>query len=299
MSSMSVLTFDRVHRSFAGRAALAGVSLEVGRGEVVGLVGRNGAGKSTLLRVALGLLHADRGSVRVLGRDPWRDAVEVKRRVGYVPDEEKSMGSTTARQLLDVHAALYPNWDEPLAQRLLGPLARQTETRLDSLSLGQRRRVFLACAIAHHPELLLLDEPAGGLDLSARREFLELAIELLNDDGASIVFSSHHMSDVERIAGRVVLIDRGIKLLDQELDVLKQEHCLALLPALSDGQLAALEQVPGFVRRRARGSGWHAVCAREPAGAEAELRQRLGVADVRCVHVNLEDLFVNLVGGEP
>jgi ABC-2 type transport system ATP-binding protein len=296
---MSVLKLEDVHRSFAGRPALAGVSLEVGQGEVVGLVGRNGAGKSTLLRLAVGLLHTDRGSVRILGLDPWRDALEVKRRIGYVPDDDKSLGNTTARQLLDVHAALYPKWDEPLAQRLLGPLAKRTDVRLDRLSKGQARRVLLSCAIAHHPELLLLDEPAGGLDPSARREFLELALELLAEDGASIVFSSHHMTDIERIAGRVVMLDHGVKLLDQELDALKQEHCLALLPELSGTQLAALDQVPGFVRRHARGTAWHAVFAREPAGADAELRQQLGVADVRCVRLTLEDLFVNLVGGEP
>ena len=295
---MSVLTFENVQRSFGSRRALAGVSLEVGRGEVVGLVGRNGAGKSTLLRVAVGLLHAERGSVRILGLDPSRDAVEVKRRIGYVPDQEKNLGSTTLKQLLDVHAALYPTWDEPLAQRSLGALARQMDTRLDQLSKGQLQRVLLSCAVAHHPELLLLDESASGLDPIARREFLELAIELLNDDGASILFSSQQMTDIERIAGRIVILDQGVKLLDQQLDALEQ-HCLALLPELSPAQHAALQQLPGFLRCRPRGSAWHAVFAREPASAEAELRQRLGLADARCVRVNLEELFVNLVAGEP
>ena len=296
---MSVLSLHDIHRSFgADRPALRGVSLTVNAGEVLGLIGRNGAGKSTLLKVALGLLHADQGQVQVFGLDPWEHPVAVKRRVGYVPDDENVFVKAKVQQLLDLHAALYPSWDGQLAVRLLGPLARQAGVRIDQLSKGQARRVMLTCAMAHRPELLLLDEPAGGLDPSVRREFLELAIELLSDTGSSIVFSSHYMGDIERIAGRVVVIDAGQKLLDQELDALKESYCVAMLPALSDERRLALEALPGFVRHRSRRDNVHAVFALEPEAASALLTQRLGLSTVRCARVNLEELFINLVGGE-
>jgi ABC-2 type transport system ATP-binding protein len=296
---MSVLSLEDIHRSFgAERPALRGVSLTANKGEVLGLIGKNGAGKSTLIKVALGLLHADQGSVRVFGLDPWEHPVEVKRRVGFVPEDENVFVKAKVQQLLDLHSALYPGWDGQLAARLLGALARDPSARLDTLSKGQARRVMLTCAMAHRPDLLLLDEPAGGLDPSSRREFLELAIELLNDTGSTIVFSSHHMGDIERIAGRVVIIDEGQKLVDQELDVLKEGYCVALLPSLQGAQLAALASVPGFVRQRSVGNGVHAVIADAPEAASARLAQSLGLSGVRCVRTNLEELFVTLVGGE-
>jgi ABC-2 type transport system ATP-binding protein len=294
---MTVLSLREIHRSFGKAQALRGVNLSVQQGEVVGLIGRNGAGKSTLLNVALGLLHADRGSVQVFGLDPRQHPVEVKRRVGLVPEDESVFARASIRRLLDLHAALYPSWDEELAMRLLGPLARDPSARIERLSKGQARRVLLTCAMAHRPELLLLDEPAGGLDPSARREFLELAIELLNDAGSTILFSSHYMGDIERIAGRVVVLDQGQLLLDEELDVLKESYCVATLPSLAPEQLAALEGLPGLLRARLRGDAMFAVFAREPEAAAATLAQ-LGIENARCARVNLEEFFIHLVGDE-
>jgi ABC-2 type transport system ATP-binding protein len=294
---MSVLSVRDIHRSFGKVQALRGVSLSAKQGEVVGLIGKNGAGKSTLLKIALGLLHADQGTVQVFGLDPRQRPVEVKRRIGYVPEDENVFARARIQQLLELHAALYPSWDEKLAARLLGALVRDTSARVDRLSKGQARRVMLACAMAHRPELLLLDEPAGGLDPSARREFLELAIALLNDTGSTILFSSHYMGDIERIAGRVIVLDQGQTLVDEELDVLKEKYCVALLPSLAPDQLAALEALPGFLRQQARGEALYAVFALAPDAAAATLAQRLDLQDVRCARVNLEELFIHLVGG--
>jgi ABC-2 type transport system ATP-binding protein len=296
---MSVLSLHNIHRSFgAPRPALSGVSLTVNAGEVLGLIGKNGAGKSTLLKVAMALLHADQGSVQVFGLDPWRHWVEVKRRIGFVPEDESAFVRTQIRQLLDLHAALYPGWDARLAERLLGPLARHTGERLDRLSKGQVRRLLLTCALAHRPELLVLDEPGSGLDPSSRREFLELAVELLNDSGSTIVFSSHHMGDIERIATRVVVLDQGEAVLDEALDTLKEEYCVALLPALERPALEVLATQPGFVRYRARGATSSAVFKQAPEAAAVQIRQALGLGDVRCTRVGLEEFFINLVGGE-
>jgi ABC-2 type transport system ATP-binding protein len=158
--------------------------------------------------------------------------------------------------------------------------------------------VILLCAIAHRPELLILDEPAGGLDPSARREFLEVSIELLNQSGSTIVFSSHHMVDVERIAGRVAVIEEGDKILDVELDSFRQDYCLAIFPSVSEETLQRLGSVKGFVRSRKRDHSLYAVFSRKPEDVNAELSNGLGIYDARCTRASLEEMFIALVGPE-
>ena len=154
----------------------------------------------------------------------------------------------------------------------------------------------LLCAVCHRPELLILDEPAGGLDPAARREFLESSIELLNRDGTAILFSSHYMNDVERLGGRVVLLDEGRVRLDRDLDNLHEAYCVALIPNTSIPDAAVLERVPGCVRVRPVLSEWHAVFEGTPEAVERQLNESLALDAVRCVRVPLEELFVELVG---
>jgi ABC-2 type transport system ATP-binding protein len=201
---MRVLEFNDVHRSYQrGSDVLRGISFSLEAGEVVGLLGKNGAGKTTLIRVAIGMIEAQKGSVRVLGLDPRQDALEVKRRVGYVSEDQVLPEFLSVGEVIRLHRGLFPTWDEGLERRLRERFALSAKSKIKSLSKGQARQVALLCAVAHRPELLLLDEPAGGLDPSARREFLETSIQLLNEAGTTILFSSHHMTDVERMAGRI------------------------------------------------------------------------------------------------
>ena len=207
---MSIVEFREVHRGYTrGVDILNGLTLGVEAGQVVGLLGRNGAGKTTLLRLAMGMLAPQQGQVRVFGLDPRRQAVEVKRRVGYVSEEQILPPFLRVGQVIDLHRGLFPTWDPALAGRLIERFDISARAKIKTLSKGQARQVALLCAVAHRPELLLLDEPAGGLDPAARREFLETSIQLLNEEGTTILFSSHHMTDVERLADRIVMIDDG------------------------------------------------------------------------------------------
>ena len=297
---MSILDLEEVRRSYDRKQeALRGVSLRVEAGDVLGLVGRNGAGKTTLLRIATGLLKADRGSVKVFGLDPWQEPVAVKRRLGYVAESQAVPPRLSARALIEMHRELYPTWDRALEANLLERLAIPPSKPISSLSKGEARKVLLLCAIAHRPELLILDEPAGGLDPAARREFLELSIELLAQGGSTILFSSHHMTDVERIANRLVLIERGEKVVDSDLAAFQQEHCVAVLPTPAPPAAERLRSVSGFVRSRSRGSALYAVFRRDPRDLKSELDDRLNLSDVAINRLSLEEMFVAFVGAEP
>jgi ABC-2 type transport system ATP-binding protein len=295
----SILEFADVTRSYTkGKPVLDGVSFSMTEGEVVGLLGRNGAGKTTLIRIAMGLLFPDRGSVRVFGLSPTEDPVAVKTRIGYVSEDQVLPPRLTIGELTAFHRYLFPHWNDVLERQLLDRFALASSAKVKQLSKGQARQVALLCAVCHRPELLILDEPAGGLDPAARREFLETSIQLLNREGTTILFSSHHMTDVERIGGRVVLLDKGKVRLDRELDQLREATCMAMVPRASDPDAAGIERTSGCIGVRLVFDEWHAVFEGDADFVRHELRETLGVNGIRCVSVPLEELFIELVGGD-
>ena len=222
---MMTIQFDDIHRAYKqGEDVLQGVSFGVAPGEVVGLLGRNGAGKTTLIRIAMGMIEPQRGSARLFGLDPRQEPLQIKRRVGYVSEDQVLPPFLRVGEVIDLHRELFPTWDAEAAEELRQRFSLDTGAKIGKLSKGQARQVALLCAVAHRPELLLLDEPAGGLDPVARREFLETSIRLLNETGSTILFSSHHMSDVERMADRIVMLHGGKVLVDSELHELRESY---------------------------------------------------------------------------
>jgi len=294
-----VLEFNNIVRSYKKNLpVLNGVTFSVNAGEVVGLLGRNGAGKTTLIRIAMGMLYPDGGSVQVFGLSPTAKPVEVKKRIGFVAEDQVLPGGSTIGELIAFHRRIFPSWDEQMEGRILDRFSLAYTSKIRRLSKGQARQVALLCAVCHRPELLILDEPAAGLDPAARREFLEVSIQLLNREGTTILFSSHYMNDVERIGGRVVLLDEGRVRLDSDLDRLREDFCVAMVPKASAPSAAALRAVPGCVGARLVFEDWHVVFQAAPDAAEAQLKKSLGTNGINCVRVPLEEMFVELVGGK-
>jgi ABC-2 type transport system ATP-binding protein len=292
-----VLEFDNIHRAYErGVDVLAGVSFSVESGEVVGLLGKNGAGKTTLLRIAMGMIETQQGTARVFGLDPRQSPVEIKRRVGYVSEDQILPAFLTVGKVVELHRELFPDWEDTTAGELLERFRISPRSKIKTLSKGQARQVALVCAVSHRPELLILDEPAGGLDPAARREFLETSIELLNVAGTTILFSSHYMTDVERMAGRIVMIHEGRRIVDSSLDDLREGYCLALVPRDAGISLERLRSIDGCVGGRVRSVTVNAVFRQEPAACEALLARELG-ASALCRTVGLEEIFVELAGG--
>ncbi|HEU0140056.1 MAG TPA: ABC transporter ATP-binding protein [Bryobacteraceae bacterium] len=294
-----VLEFLNISRSFKrGAPVLDGVSFSMAEGEVVGLLGRNGAGKTTLIHIAMGLLSTHGGAVRVFGVSPFDNPVAVKRRVGFVSEEQVLPPRSTIAELITFHRYLFGRWDDVLERQLLDRFALSPSSKIHSLSKGQARQVALLCAVCHRPELLLLDEPAGGLDPVARREFLETSIQLLNREGTAILFSSHHMADVERIGGRIVLLSEGRVAIDRDLDRLREDVCIAMVPRASAPDPAALRNLPGCLRIRAVFEDWHVVIEGQPDDVLGRLQLISPADNIRCMRVPLEELFIELMGGE-
>ncbi len=295
---MKVLEFQNIHRAFRrGVDVLKGISFSIEPGEVVGLVGRNGAGKTTLIRIAMGMIEAQQGTVRVFGLDPRKDALEVKRRIGYVSEDQILPEFLTVAEVIRLHRGLFPEWDDGMEREIRERFGLSPGTRIRALSRGQARQVALLCAVAHRPELLLLDEPAGGLDPAARREFLETSIRLLNEAGTAILFSSHYMSDVERMAGRIVMIEEGSLLIDSALDDIRERFSLGLIPRGDGSRRGELAALPSTLSVRERGDVLRAVFRLDPDECRLLLERQCGIKDAVCTAIGLEDMFVELVGG--
>src|SRR4051812_39239540 len=184
-----VIAISELSRRFGGKAALDSVSLSFPRGAVYGLVGANGAGKTTLIRHILGLLRAESGSVRVFGRDPVADPVGVLSRIGYLSEENDLPDWMTIDELIRYSRAFYPTWDDAYAEELRRSFALDAAARIKTLSKGQKARAGLIAALAHRPELLVLDEPSSGLDPIVRRDILGAVIRTIAGEGRTVLFS--------------------------------------------------------------------------------------------------------------
>jgi len=296
---MRIVDFENVHRAYTkGVHVLQGISFSIETGQVVGLLGKNGAGKTTLLRIAMGMIDPQQGSAKIFGLDPREQPLEVKSRVGYVSEEQILPPYLRVDQVIALHKGLFPSWDDDLARGVIDRFSIPGSQKIKTLSKGQARQVALLCAVAHRPELLLLDEPAGGLDPAARRDFLETSIQLLNETGTTILFSSHYMTDVERLADRIVMIHDGRVLIDNELDELRESYSLALLPQNGQVSRNRLLDLEGCLGVRDRPDALHAVFEMEPERVEALLHREIGLGDVRCTRIALEEMFIELAGGQ-
>src|SRR4029079_7789086 len=220
----SVVDVNNLSRNFGDKAALDDVSFRATAGQVYGLVGSNGAGKTTFLKHLLGLLRATSGSVRVFGLDPARDPVGVLRRVGYLSEEHELPEWMRIDELMRYSQAFHPTWDASYARELLATFALDPRKKIKELSKGMRAQAGLIAAVAHRPELLILDEPSSGLDVVVRRDILDAVVRAVADDGRTVIFSSHLLDEVERMSDHVTLMHQGRVALSGVLDDVRREY---------------------------------------------------------------------------
>ncbi|WP_254510523.1 ABC transporter ATP-binding protein [Anatilimnocola floriformis] len=222
--SEPVIDIRGLTRQFGNKAALHDVSLTVPRGCVFGLVGENGAGKTTLIKHVLGLLRAQVGSVQVFGRNPVEDPVGVLGRIGCLSEDRDLPDWMRIAEMLRYMQAFYPTWDEQFAEELCKRFEIQPRQKVATLSRGQRARAGLVTALAHRPELLVLDEPSSGLDPVVRQDILGAIVRTVADEGRTVLFSSHLLDEVERVSDHVAFVHGGRIVVSDTLDQIKTSH---------------------------------------------------------------------------
>lgn len=279
-----------LHLAYGQRAVLRGVDLDLPAGEVLGLIGRNGAGKSSLIGCLVGLLRPQSGQACVMGAPALQLDDARKQQLGYVPQQPQAFGWMRIGQLFDYLSQLYPHWDPAHAAALLERFALTPDRAIGKLSPGEAQRLAVVRALAPRPTLLVLDEPASALDPVARRELLREIVSQAADSGTTVLFSSHIVSDLERIASRVAFLHDGRVLLDQRLDTVKDSVVRVRIPADAASRLPA--RLPGELSRRELGDGAIGLVI---AGADG-WQPLLQVEGVRVDRLGLEDLFVEVAG---
>jgi ABC-2 type transport system ATP-binding protein len=292
MSELAIRT-DKLVKVYSKLRAVDELSINVPRGCIYGFLGRNGAGKSTTIRILLGLARPTAGDATVLGFSIRRDPVAILQRTAYVSEGKVLYGNLTGRELVRFTRGFYPHWSDEAVNKY----ARAFEVPMDrpfaKLSLGNRTKVCLLLALAQNADLLILDEPTSGLDPVGVDEFQRVVVADLASEGRTVLISSHQLSDIERIADHVGVIDYGRLLLEPRLDDIKDQFRLitatgAALPQGKPDEIVSMNRDGDFCRYMVRSNA---------EAFAAELRsQGANVTDVS--PLGLREIFLELVRKE-
>lgn len=195
---------------YGRKKVLTGVTLDVPKGSIFGFLGRNGAGKTTLIKTLLGLQKPAAGTATVLGLDCFKHSLDVRKRIGYMAEDQQMYGWMTVEQIIRWVGGFYPNWDYAFTDKLTDMLRLSKKSKVKTLSKGQNSSLALLLALGHHPELVILDDPTLGLDPIARKDFLRHVIDLLQTRGVTVFFSSHLLYEIEPVADHIAILDDGV-----------------------------------------------------------------------------------------
>ncbi|MFC1675734.1 ATP-binding cassette domain-containing protein [Planctomycetota bacterium] len=294
--SESVIKIENLVKYYDGRCVLDGIDLDIQQGCIYGLLGRNGAGKTTIIRILLGQESPTRGDTYLM--DTHSDALTANQRgcIGYVAEGHNLIQNYKVGKLIALCRSLSKKWNQEFFEHLIATFRLPMDRRVRQLSTGMRAQLNLALAMAIDPQLLILDDPTLGLDTVVRRQFLELAIDLLQQDGRTILFSSHILSDVERIADRIGILAGGKLVVDCHLEELKQR--IKKLRLIFEGPAPTDLHLTEIISQRNAG--------REMTVTIANLnKQKQAVIDTfnptSCTEIpmSLEDIFIECTNPNP
>ncbi|WP_043667336.1 ABC transporter ATP-binding protein [Streptomyces xylophagus] len=284
------ITVSGLHKSFGKTHALTGLDLAVETGEVHGFLGPNGSGKSTTIRVLLGLLHADSGAAQLLGRDPWTDAVELHRRVAYVPGDVTLWRNLSGGEVIDLYGKLRGGLDKARRAELIDRFELDPTKKGRTYSKGNRQKVALVAAFASDVDLLILDEPTSGLD-PLMEEVFQRCVEEERDRGRTILLSSHILSEVEELCDRVSIIRKGRTVESGSLSDLRhltRTSVTAELTGLPNG----LASLPGVHDLDVQGHRVHLQVETDQLNAVLRSLSDSGVRSLTSKPPTLEELFL-------
>jgi ABC-2 type transport system ATP-binding protein len=280
-----------VSKSFRTTEVLRGMTFTVERGKTFAFLGRNAAGKTTTIRMLLGLLKRDYGTVRVLGIDPEIDPLELRCRVGYLAEDQTMYGWMRVEEIVRFVAPFYPTWDHELAFKYLRDFELPARTRIKHLSKGQNVRLGLVLALAHRPELVILDDPALGLDPIMRKQFNRDLITHLQGEGRTVFYSSHLLYEVEPVADEVAILDEGRIVRQAATEFLRRDVKQLVM---SRDEFATVQRDLGVLDVQRDGD--RVAVTVERAESAMKLLSREGI-EYRASDLNLDEIFEAYVAG--
>jgi ABC-2 type transport system ATP-binding protein len=283
-------------KRFGRTLAVDDLSLKVPRGSTFGLLGPNGAGKSTTIKMLMGMLSISAGEARVLGVDVQADPVQIKQRVGYVPEAHYIYRWMRVREVIGFCKSCFPTWNDQLCRETLELFGLDPEKKVKHLSKGMLVKLSLLLAVSHEPELLLLDEPLSGLDPIAREEFLDGVLRTICDRGQTVLISSHMLDDVRRLADTIGILNNGRLVVQGNVDQLLTST-KRIRATLRDGFRPS--QAPaGLVWQRIEGREW-TITVRDFSPEKVQQVQAIdGVEHAVVLDLGLEELFKDFIRGQ-
>jgi ABC-2 type transport system ATP-binding protein len=287
LSTSPTAQLQGLNLSYGKQAVLKGLDWQLQAGQVVGLLGRNGAGKTTLLEAMLGLRDLQSGSVRLFGETGPLLSDAVRARIGYVPQRSDLFEGFTATQLLTYFRSFYPRWNTAKVDGLMSRWDIPADKPIARLSGGQQQRLSIIRALAHEPDLLVLDEPVASLDPAGRRDFLRELVDQVLDRGTTVVLSTHILSDLERVAFNVAFMRDGKIGVQAPLDELL-EHAVQVTGSSQQIAIATAQAGVEVLHLRTGAAGQSTAILMLPGDAN------LADAGLSVQKVNLEDLFLEL-----
>jgi ABC-2 type transport system ATP-binding protein len=289
------IELDDLSKRYSSAMAVNNLSLRIPRGSTFGLLGPNGAGKSTTIKMLMGMLSVTSGSAHLLGIDVTADPAQIKQKVGYVPEIHHIYRWMRVREVIQFTRSFYPTWNDELAASLLELFGLPSDKKVKHLSKGMLAKLALLLAVAHEPELLILDEPTSGLDPLVREEFLDGVLRTICDGRRTVLFSSHTLADVQRLADTVGILYEGRLLVHRSLDVLLSST-KRIRAVLKDGCLPQREP-EGVVWQTVQRREWSLTVGEFSADLIARIQQENPVENIEVIDLNLEELFKDYVKG--
>lgn len=281
-------------KRYGKQLACNSVDLEISVGKTFGLLGPNGAGKSSLIRMLMGLIPKDAGSISILGCKDLK-ASQLRQKIGYVPELHYMYRWMTIEQVLRFVGPLYENWDTELAGSLVDKFQLPLAKRVSALSKGMTAKLGLLIALAHHPELLILDEPTSGLDPVIREDFLESVLQSHARPDRTILFSSHHVDDVERVADEVGIMVQGRLVVRGSVDELR-ERIKRIRVVLRDGRLPSSVPASTLHQKLSRRE-WTLTVDKFSTDLLRQVEVDNAPVSVEVFDLNLEEIFKDVVRG--
>jgi len=293
MKSEYVIRTHGLTRYFGANRAVYELDLKVPRGGIFAFLGRNGSGKSTVIRMLLGLLEATRGGGEILDCDISALGPEMRARIGYLTEEHQVYGWMSVRECEEFQSKFYPKWNENIFRGVVQHFGLKAEAKVKNLSRGERAGLCLGLTLAPDPELLILDDPALGLDPVARRSLVESMIQLTRRSDRTIFFSTHQLDDMERVADYVAVLDQGVLRACCPLDLFRDSVRQVQLRFSSNPP--ALPEIPGLIQAVRTDTAIRIVCVNYDEKVN-EVLQSLKPDEMEISEIRLEDALISYLG---